>query len=98
MFTLDDFALIRFENVSKTYVYGPAQALSGVSALIRVMEAGFERYDAIKQERIIDAGGKDITLKRFDIEIDHVTFSYEEQETLNPKVSIDVVFRISRAS
>ena len=49
---------------------------------MHVMEAGLDCYEKLKEVPIIDADGKDIDLKSFDIVFDNVTFSCEEKETL----------------
>jgi ATP-binding cassette subfamily B protein len=63
-------------------LYLPIKALGSLTAQIRVMEAGLDRYEAIKNIEIIDEDGKDIKLDKFDIEFKNVTFAYEEKETL----------------
>lgn len=79
--------------VSIFLIYLPAQALAGLGAQIRVMEAGLERYEAIKKVGIIDEDGKDIGLDRFDIEFRDVSFSYENSETLK-----DISFKVPEKS
>jgi len=63
-------------------IYMPAMGLATGAALMRVMEAGLDRYEALKEVPIIDADGMNIDLNSFDITFDDVTFSYEEKETL----------------
>jgi ATP-binding cassette subfamily B protein len=63
-------------------IYLPAMGLATGAAMMRVMEAGLDRYEKLKEVPIIDADGKDIPLGNFDIEFDKVTFSYEDKETL----------------
>jgi ATP-binding cassette subfamily B protein len=63
-------------------IFAPAMALAPSSAMMRVMEAGLDRYEELKEIPIIDAEGKDIQLEQFDIVFDQVSFSYEEKETL----------------
>ena len=63
-------------------IYQPAMALATGAAMMRVMEAGLDRYEKLKEVPIIDADGKDITLNSFDITFENVTFSYEDKETL----------------
>ncbi|WP_049796331.1 ABC transporter ATP-binding protein [Methanomassiliicoccus luminyensis] len=79
--------------ISIFYIYMPAQALASLSAQMRVMEAGLDRYEALKKVRIIDGDGKDIKLDRFDIEFKDVSFSYENNETLR-----DVSFKVPERS
>ncbi|SCM81445.1 ABC transporter related protein [uncultured Sporomusa sp.] len=68
--------------ISAFYIYLSPQALAGLTAQIRVMEAGLNRYEVLKQVKIIDEDGQDSKLDRFDIEFKDVTFAYEESETL----------------
>jgi len=63
-------------------IYQPAMGLATGAAMMRVMEAGLDRYEKLKEVPIIDADGKDISLDSFDITFDNVTFSYEDKETL----------------
>ena len=63
-------------------LYLPFKALGDVSAQVRIMEAGLDRYEAIKNVEIIDEGGQDIGLARFDIEFKDVSFAYEQEEVL----------------
>lgn len=63
-------------------IYQPAMALATGAAMMRVMEAGLDRYEKLKEVPIIDADGKDISPSSFDITFENVTFSYEDKETL----------------
>jgi ATP-binding cassette subfamily B protein len=74
-------------------IYLPAMGLATSAAMMRVMEAGLDRYEKLKEVPIIDAEGKDIDLKKFDIEFDHVTFSYGKTETLR-----DISFTVPEKS
>jgi ATP-binding cassette subfamily B protein IrtB len=75
------------------YIYIPVKALGTLTAQIRVMEAGLDRYEALQKVAIIDENGRDIVLNRFDIEFKNVTFSYEETETLK-----NISFRVPQKS
>ncbi|MDR2743453.1 MAG: ABC transporter ATP-binding protein/permease [Treponema sp.] len=74
-------------------IYLPAMGLATSASMMRVMEAGLDRYEKLKEVPIIDADGKDTELKKFDIEFDHVTFSYERTETLR-----DISFTVPEKS
>lgn len=63
-------------------IYLPAMGLVNGISMMRVMEAGLDRYEELKKVSIIDADARDINLQNFDITFDDVTFSYEEKETL----------------
>jgi ATP-binding cassette subfamily B protein len=56
--------------------------LAAGASMMRVMEAGLDRYEKLKEVPIIDAEGKDIQLEHFDIEFEEVGFRYGEKETL----------------
>jgi ATP-binding cassette subfamily B protein len=63
-------------------LYLPIKAIGVMTAKIRIMEAGLDRYEAVKNTEIIDEDGRDIKLDRYDIEFKDVTFAYEEKEVL----------------
>lgn len=63
-------------------LYLPFQALGSLSARVKVMEAGLDRYEALKDIEIIDEDGKDVKLNKFDIEFKDVTFAYEDKDVL----------------
>ncbi len=75
------------------YIYGPVKALGVQSAIMRVMEASMDRYEALQKVPIIDEKGQDIKIDRFDIEFKDVTFSYENTETLK-----DISFQVPEKS
>ncbi len=74
-------------------LYKPMQALRAQTGILRVMEAGLDRYEELKNVAIIDENGKDIALDRFDIQFKNVTFAYEKQEVLK-----DISFKIPEHS
>lgn len=63
-------------------LYIPTKILGSLSVKIRIMEAGLDRYDALKNTEIIDENGKDIKLNKFDIEFRDVTFAYENKDVI----------------
>ncbi|MBS7526136.1 ABC transporter ATP-binding protein [Fusibacter paucivorans] len=65
------------------------KALGSMATLLRVMEAGLDRYDAIIAVEEIDADGKAIVLDNFDIVFDHVSFAYDQTDVIH-----DVSFEI----
>lgn len=73
-------------------LYLPFKALGDVSAQVRIMEAGLDRYAAINNVEIIDEDGQDIGLTRFDIEFKNVGFAYEQAEVLR-NISFKVLER-----
>ncbi len=63
-------------------LYLPTKALGILTAKMRVMDAALDRYEAVKENEIIDENGKDIELDRFDIQFRNVSFAYEKKEVL----------------
>ena len=77
-----DIAVMLMISIFIFRLYLPVKALTAVTAQVRVMEAGLDRYEELKNVEIIDENGKDIALNRFDIEFKNVTFAYEKQNVL----------------
>jgi ATP-binding cassette subfamily B protein IrtB len=77
-----DLAVMLMLTIFIFYLYIPVQSLSTLTSQVRVMEAGLDRYEALKKVAIIDADGRDLQLDRFDIEFKDVSFAYEADETL----------------
>ena len=77
-----DIAVIIMLAIFIFRLYRPMQSLGALTGMMRVMEAGFDRYEALKNVDIIDEDGKDIAIDRFDIEFKNVTFAYEKQDIL----------------
>lgn len=63
-------------------LYMPAKSMGTLSGIMRVMEAGLDRYEELKNVEIIDKDGRDMALNRFDIQFNNVTFAYENQDIL----------------
>ncbi len=55
----------------------------GYSALLRVIDIGVEKTDAILTVAPMDIDGTDFSPSRFDIALEHVHFSYEQKEILD---------------
>jgi ATP-binding cassette subfamily B protein len=75
------------------YMFIPVQALSSLTGMIRVMEAGLDRYEKLKDIDTLDSDSEDINLDRHDVVFNHVTFSYGEQTTLT-----DISFHVPENS
>ncbi|WP_026896237.1 ABC transporter ATP-binding protein [Clostridiisalibacter paucivorans] len=63
-------------------LYLPLKAMGVLTAKIRIMEAGLNRYKELKDVEIIDEDGEDIKLSKFDIKFRNVTFAYEDKDVL----------------
>lgn len=63
-------------------MYIPFKVLGGLTGVVRVMEAGLDSYEELKNLPLIDEDGKDIDIDSYDIEFKNVTFAYEERDIL----------------
>lgn len=63
--------------------FRPFQVLGSVAALVRIMEAGLDRYEKVMRVAVMDEAGEDITLSHFDIEFRNVSFAYEEENVIS---------------
>lgn len=84
-----DMSLMLMMLVFIFELYVPTKILGALNVKIRIMEAGLDRYETLKNTKIIDENGKDIKLNKFDIEFKNVSFSYEEKEIIK-----DISFKI----
>lgn len=57
-------------------------AIGHVGALVRIMEAGLDRYEKVMNRDVLDEKGEDNDLTRFDIELKNVSFAYDEAVVL----------------
>lgn len=95
-FTLNQTMKLPFMLMILIFVfqsYLPFKLLGILSIIMRMMEVALDRYDAIKKITVIDADGKDVSLKNFDIEFNNVSFAYEREQVLR-----QVSFRIPERS
>ncbi|GAA0375400.1 ABC transporter ATP-binding protein [Bacillus horti] len=75
------------------YLFIPVQALAALTGHIRLMEAGLDRYEKLKETPIQDADSQQLKLDHYDITFNKVHFSYDEQTTLR-----DVSFQVPERS
>lgn len=70
-------------------IFGSVEAINDAAHILSVTDSVLNRLEELEGTEFIDQQGKDISLKRWDIEFDHVSFGYEKREVLH-----DVSFRI----
>ena len=70
-------------------IFSSIESMGGVTVQVRMMDASLDRIEAIKNVEIIDENGRDIQLTRYDIELNHATFSYGQRQVIR-----DVSFTI----
>lgn len=70
-------------------MFGHLERLSDATHVLENLDNTLNKLDTIMNTQFIDIGGKDITLNRYDIEFENVTFAYERQDVLK-----DISFQI----
>lgn len=75
------------------HVFGSLEPISDSAHVLAIIDDAFDHLDALTGESFIDSDGKDIDIHSYDIEFDHVDFSYGEG-TDRRKVLHDVSFKI----
>ncbi|QOR36159.1 ABC transporter ATP-binding protein [Clostridium sp. 'deep sea'] len=73
--------------------YMPTKALGILTAKMRVMDAALDRYEAVKQVKIIDENSQNIELNNYEVEFSNVTFAYDSKDVLH-----DINFKIPQQS
>ena len=75
------------------HVFGSLEPISDSTHVLAIIDDAFDHLDALTGESFIDSDGKDIDIHSYDIEFDHVDFSYGEGADRR-QVLHDVSFKI----
>lgn len=75
------------------HVFGSLEPISDSAHVLAIIDDAFDHLDALTGELFIDSDGKDIDIHSYDIEFDHVDFSYGEGADRR-QVLHDVSFKI----
>lgn len=78
-----DFSSLAVILIASFSIFNSVEVMGQMTAMIRSMEASLDRVERIKGEKNIDDGGRDISLKSYDIVFDHVTMIGEGGSTLS---------------
>ena len=70
-------------------IFSSLEPISDSAHTLSVINDAMDQLDALREEHLIDAGGRDVPLKSYDIEFSHVDFSYDSRRVLT-----DVSFTI----
>ena len=62
--------------VSSFMIYSGAEMFGSMASIARVIEASLDRLDNVLDMPVLDEQGTDIMPEHFDIELEHVSFSY----------------------
>lgn len=75
------------------HVFGSLEPISDSAHVLAIIDDAFDHLDALTGESFIDSDGKNIDIHSYDIEFDHVDFSYGEGADRR-QVLHDVSFKI----
>lgn len=78
-------------------IFAPIESIGMASAMIRNMDNTLDRVQKVKNFKVIDKDGKDRRLNKFDIDIDNISFSYED-ENKESSIIKDVSFKVNQNS
>ena len=75
-------------------IFSSVEGVNDSSYLLGTMDAALDKLESLKKEDVIDKDGKNIAVKKFDIEFSNVSFGYD----LNREIIHDVSFIIPQGS
>lgn len=64
-------------------MFSSAEAMNNAIHVLRILDVTLDKLETIKNTPPIDETGKDILLKKYDIEFNNVSFAYGERKVLN---------------
>lgn len=76
--------------VASFQIFGPLETLTTAISNIRTMNTTIDRIEEISNFPMIDEGCNDITLEKFDIEFNHVSFSYDDKTEVIRDISFTI--------
>lgn len=76
--------------VASFQIFGPLETLTTSINSIRTLDTTIDRIEEISNFPMIDEGCQDIVLKNFDIEFNHVSFSYDGENEVIKDVSFTI--------
>lgn len=68
--------------VSSFMIYSGVEMFGSMASIARVIEASLDRLDNVLDMPVLDEQGTDIIPEHFDIELEHVSFSYGEENVI----------------
>lgn len=75
-----DFTSVILVVLLSFHIFGSLEPISDCAHVLAVIDDALDHLDALTGESFIDADGKDLSLSKYDIELEHVDFSYGEGE------------------
>ena len=74
-------------------IFGSVEAINDAAHILSVTDSVLDRLEELEGTELPDQDGKDISLERYDICFDHVSFGYETREVIH-----DVSFQLPQNS
>ena len=78
-------------------IFGSLEPISDSAHVLGVIDAAMNQIEALKESRILDEDGKQISLTHYDIEFRNVEFSYEKERRILKDVSFNISERTTTA-
>lgn len=85
-----DFAELAIVLLAAFSIFTPIEVMGQMTQMMRILEASLDRVESIKQARVLDGDGRELSPASSEIEFRHVDFAYEA----GTPVLTDVSFRI----
>lgn len=82
--------------VSSFMIYSNVEMVGSMASIARVIEASLDRLDNVMDMPVLDEQGTDITPEHFDIELEHISFAYGEENVIRD-VSVKIPERTTCA-
>ncbi len=94
-----DLSMVLIVSFLSMSVFNSVEPIADSAHVLSVINNAFDKMEMFSDTNLLDAKGKDISPKNFDIEFSNVDFSYYNAvETENRRVLDDVSFRIPEGS
>lgn len=78
-----DIPMMLMITIFSFMMFSSAEAMNNAIHVLRVLDVTLDKLETIKNTPPIDETGKDILLKKYDIEFNNVSFAYGEKKVLN---------------
>lgn len=78
-----EFPVMLMVSVFSFVLFGHVEQISNAVHILNMIDATMDKVEEIKNAEFIDAGCKDVKLKKYDIAFEQVTFAYDSRKVLD---------------
>ena len=71
-------------------IFAGAENVNDAAYLLATVDAAMDKLDSLAKEEAIDRDGQDLELSRFDVELQHVSFGYDEGRQILSDISLTI--------